>query len=73
MNCYFCEQTSAPGGMRLRSISAAGICHDCGVGVCRRHSSKLTKPVAALLCRECANLRKQSRPAAAAPGLSRSA
>ena len=73
MNCYYCEQASAPGGMRLRRIAAAGICHDCGVGVCQRHSDKSTGPAAPLLCQECAKLRDQGNRAPEAPGLSRSA
>jgi hypothetical protein len=37
MNCYWCEKQSGPGGTRLRSITANGVCVECGAAVCHAH------------------------------------
>lgn len=53
MNCYLCEDVPGPGGTRLRSMSAAGICKCCGVGLCRRHGYRSPHADFALLCPKC--------------------
>ena len=53
MNCYFCEQNPAPGGMRIRSITADGVCHQCGVAVCREHGRRIAGRDPVLLCSDC--------------------
>ena len=54
MNCYFCEQTPAPGGMRIKNITADGVCHDCGAAVCRDHGRRTAGQQPILLCQDCA-------------------
>jgi hypothetical protein len=53
MNCYFCEQIPGPGGTNIRDISADGICHECGVAVCRKHGHKEANPGSTLRCPDC--------------------
>lgn len=53
MNCYLCEEAPSPGGIRLRNITADGICRGCGIGVCRRHGHRASATGFALLCPEC--------------------
>lgn len=56
MNCYFCEAESAPGGMHLRVLTADGVCHHCGVAVCRHHGRRGEGRERVLLCQECAEV-----------------
>ena len=72
MNCYFCEQAPSPGGMRIRSITADGVCNECGAAVCRQHGRRVTGPGSPLLCLDCAE-RNEKRPVAALETLSRRA
>ena len=60
MNCYFCEDTLTPGGMRIKSITADGVCHDCGAAVCREHGKRTVGRAAVLLCRDCAERRAET-------------
>ena len=53
MNCHLCEEAPGPGGIRLHNITADGICHGCGIGVCRRHGHRAAATGFALLCPEC--------------------
>ena len=57
MNCYLCEQDSPPQALRLDIAPAVGICHECGIGVCRAHSAKAAPAGAPLLCLPCAAIR----------------
>lgn len=54
MNCYYCERTPGPGGLRYHVATAVGICHHCGAAVCAEHSAKSPDAGALLLCSECA-------------------
>lgn len=66
MYCYFCEQHH-PGGPSYGHYFAHGICQNCGVGVCLKHSHKESKPGAPLLCFECASLLTGDRAVAKIP------
>jgi len=54
MNCYFCEAEPAPGGMHFGVLGADGVCHQCGVAVCRQHGRKDRGTKRVLLCQDCA-------------------
>ena len=55
MQCYICELNRQPSGALMRSESkAAGICHNCGVGVCKQHGNRANATGAPLLCPSCA-------------------
>jgi hypothetical protein len=53
MNCYFCEAEPGPGGMRFGILAADGVCHQCGVGVCRQHGRRGSGTKGVLLCQDC--------------------
>ena len=50
MECYECKNRH-PGGTRLGIRQAVGVCHDCGVGLCSEHGTKIHEQP--LLCSEC--------------------
>jgi hypothetical protein len=53
MNCYFCESEPAPGGMHFGILAADGVCHQCGVAVCRQHGRRDRGTKDVLLCQGC--------------------
>jgi len=55
MNCYYCDEKPGPGGTRIHNVMAIGICHDCGVAVCRHHRRKF-EGNGRLCCWECAQM-----------------
>jgi hypothetical protein len=57
MNCFICDQAPQTGTMRYAVAEAMGVCHDCGTGVCAKHSRKEDEPGSPLLCIPCASLR----------------
>lgn len=58
MQCYFCEKTDPPGGVRYTHTAAIGICRQCGIAICTEHSRKATPPGSALLCLDCAAIKE---------------
>ncbi|MCA1788887.1 MAG: DUF2180 family protein [Thioalkalivibrio sp.] len=40
MICYVCDSKGGAGGTRAGIREAAGVCHACGVGVCREHAQR---------------------------------
>lgn len=56
MNCYICEMSAKPGGMRYGIRPAVGVCHHCGIGVCVEHGYRAKELGAPLLCKDCAEL-----------------
>ncbi len=56
MNCYTCNQHGRNAIMRYGMDDAIGVCHNCGIAVCAKHSHKDEKPGAPLLCIPCATL-----------------
>lgn len=62
MNCYLCEEAPSPGGTRIRDITADGICHGCGIGVCRRHGHRSSQTRFALYCAECRERAEREKP-----------
>lgn len=58
MQCYFCEKTDPPGGVRYTHTAAIGICRQCGLAICTEHSRKTTLPGSALLCLDCAAIKE---------------
>ena len=53
MNCYICESKPAPGGMHFGVAAASGVCHHCGIAVCRQHGQRDRGTKSVLLCQEC--------------------
>jgi hypothetical protein len=58
MNCYICEKTPGPSGTHYHVKTAIGICHNCGIAVCKEHSQRDTELESPLLCPSCAKLLK---------------
>ena len=56
MICYTCDQTPVTGNLRYNVADAVGICNNCGIGVCVRHSHKDAMPGSPLLCLSCSGL-----------------
>jgi hypothetical protein len=56
MNCYICNNTPRPDGTLFHIQAAIGVCHHCGVGICKEHSHKDIRVGSPLLCQECAKL-----------------
>jgi hypothetical protein len=54
MHCYICESSPKPFGTRYEVSNAVGICHQCSIGVCLKHSRRSSDAGAPLLCEECA-------------------
>lgn len=54
MKCHTCEQAPKNGTMHYAVNDAIGICQNCGVGICVKHSHKEEKPGSPLLCLSCA-------------------
>jgi len=57
MKCHTCEQAPKNGTMHYAVNEAVGVCQNCGVGICVKHSHKEDKPGSPLLCLSCAKLR----------------
>ncbi len=54
MDCYFCQQSPPPGGLRLAAAAVIGVCQGCGAAVCAEHSQRRSDTgSASLLCVEC--------------------
>ena len=56
MYCYYQNLHPRPGGVYFNAPIAVGVCHHCGVAVCKEHAHKDDYPGAPLLCHECAKL-----------------
>ena len=56
MLCYICESERRPVAGLMRIVSAAaGVCHQCGIGVCMKHGHRASTPGAPFLCDTCAH------------------
>ena len=56
MNCYWCETSPGPGGMRLKPTTASAVCQACGAALCREHSRR--RDDQAIICAQCPALSK---------------
>lgn len=55
MQCYICEsERQQTAGLMPVVSQAAGICHECGVGLCLHHGHRAAQAGAPLLCSGCA-------------------
>lgn len=60
MHCYICEHSEVTRGTRFAIKEAIGVCHECGIGVCVKHSDKAEGIGSPLLCPECAKLAQKT-------------
>lgn len=64
MQCYICESQRQPTAGLMRVVSeAAGVCYECGIGLCLQHGRREGMAGAPFLCSGCASTIADAQPA----------